>query len=55
MRVVICDMVTIARFLNVTLFVPELDQVSFWADPRLNSKTYLMWITSSHLSEERFG
>ena len=30
----ICDMVTIARYLNVTLIVPELDKTSFWADPR---------------------
>lgn len=30
----ICDMVTIARYLNVTLIVPELDKASFWADPR---------------------
>lgn len=30
----ICDMVTIARYLNVTLIVPELDKTSFWNDPR---------------------
>ncbi|KAK8287557.1 hypothetical protein V6Z12_D07G066500 [Gossypium hirsutum] len=34
MRAAICDMVTIARYLNVTLIVPELDKTSFWADPR---------------------
>ncbi|KAH9299612.1 hypothetical protein KI387_031294 [Taxus chinensis] len=33
MRAAICDMVTIARVLNVTLIVPELDKSSFWADP----------------------
>ncbi|KAF6144024.1 hypothetical protein GIB67_017632, partial [Kingdonia uniflora] len=33
MHVAICDMVAIARYLNVTLIVPELDKTSFWADP----------------------
>uniref|UniRef100_A0A1D1YWY5 O-fucosyltransferase family protein n=1 Tax=Anthurium amnicola TaxID=1678845 RepID=A0A1D1YWY5_9ARAE len=33
MRSAICDMVTIARYLNLTLLVPELDKQSFWADP----------------------
>ncbi|WRX15550.1 GDP-fucose protein O-fucosyltransferase - like 10 [Theobroma cacao] len=32
MRSGICDMVTVARFLNVTLIVPELDNTSFWND-----------------------
>lgn len=34
LRLQICDMVAIARYLNVTLIVPELDKTSFWADPR---------------------
>ncbi|XP_030953267.1 rhamnogalacturonan I rhamnosyltransferase 1-like isoform X1 [Quercus lobata] len=32
MRAAICDMVTIARYLNATLIVPQLDKTSFWAD-----------------------
>ncbi|CAA7018130.1 unnamed protein product [Microthlaspi erraticum] len=33
MRSAICDMVTVARYINVTLIVPELDKTSFWNDP----------------------
>ncbi|KAL4369420.1 hypothetical protein GQ457_05G005430 [Hibiscus cannabinus] len=33
MRAAICDMVVVARYLNVTLIVPELDKTSFWNDP----------------------
>ncbi|KAG0496091.1 hypothetical protein HPP92_000782 [Vanilla planifolia] len=32
MRAAICDMVTIARYLNLTFVIPELDKRSFWAD-----------------------
>lgn len=33
MRAAICDMVTVARLLNLTMVIPELDKTSFWADP----------------------
>jgi hypothetical protein len=34
MRSEICDMVAVARLLNLTMVVPELDKRSFWADQR---------------------
>ena len=37
-------MVAIARYLNVTLIVPELDKASFWADPRLVSNSVLVYV-----------
>ncbi|KAE8799071.1 hypothetical protein D1007_25616 [Hordeum vulgare] len=35
MRAAICDMVTVARYFNVILIVPELDKTSFWVDPSM--------------------
>jgi hypothetical protein len=41
----ICDMVAIARYLNVTLIVPELDKTSFWADPRCVNLIFVFEVT----------
>ncbi|GAV79531.1 O-FucT domain-containing protein, partial [Cephalotus follicularis] len=32
MRIGICDMVAVARFLNVTLIIPAMDHTSYWDD-----------------------
>jgi len=39
----ICDMVTVARYLNLTMVIPELDKQSFWADPRCAFCPMLSW------------
>ncbi|KAF2565742.1 hypothetical protein F2Q68_00026402, partial [Brassica cretica] len=36
LQAVFCDMVTVAKPLNLTILVPELDNTSFLAHPRLN-------------------
>uniref|UniRef100_A0A453DJG3 O-fucosyltransferase family protein n=1 Tax=Aegilops tauschii subsp. strangulata TaxID=200361 RepID=A0A453DJG3_AEGTS len=50
----ICDMVTVARYLNVTCIVPELDKTSFWADPRsafLSAVTAILNNSVSYLNK----
>lgn len=53
----ICDMVTVARFLNLTLVVPELDKTSFWSDPRyfpfLEKATFFLLISALKLCAYR--
>lgn len=47
MRAAICDMVAIARYLNVTLIVPKLDKTHFGLI-QVNSRTYSTLIISFH-------
>ena len=45
-------MVTVARLLNLTLVVPELDKTSFWADTRYKILSYVFWLIDLVASNE---
>ncbi|CAM8946387.1 unnamed protein product [Rhodiola kirilowii] len=51
MRAGICDMVAVARIINATLVIPELDKRSFWQDSRYESFSY---ITFSDVFDEDY-
>eukprot|EP00850_Spirogloea_muscicola_P013144 SM000088S23685 [mRNA] locus=s88:36985:40441:- [translate_table: standard] len=40
MRAGICDMVAIARIMNVTLILPQLDSTSYWADYKVRRQAF---------------